>query len=86
MQRVAQVCRLRLGSEEREALRKDLNSILEYFSQISEIEEKGRELYYVLELESKPRKDEELPCDEAPAIRSQFARSKEGKMLAPKGL
>ncbi len=87
LSRIAEISRLKLGEAEREALRNDLNEILGYFSLIREIEEKGEELYYVKPVESKPRKDEPLACDEAPAIRSQFARRKEsGEMLAPKSL
>lgn len=86
LERVARVCRLKLSEAEKEAFRRDLNEILGYFSQISEIEERGRELYYVKEGEAKQREDEARECEEAEAIRSQFAKRKDGLMLAPKGL
>ncbi len=86
LQRVAEVCRLRLSEGERERFKKDLNEILAYFSQIGEIEAKGRELYYIQDLESVARKDESRECGEAEGIRKAFAKSKGGAMLAPKSL
>jgi len=86
LQRVAQVCRLKLGEKEKAELRVDLNSILSYFSQINEIEEKGRELYYVVDSSSVPRQDVARPSNEAEAIRKGFAKCKDGMMMAPKSL
>ncbi len=86
LQRVSQVARIKLSESEKEDFRKDLNEILGYFSQISEIQEQGRELYYVKEGSAVQRKDEPVECKETEAIRSQFTKSKNGLMLAPKTL
>ncbi len=84
--RIAQISRLKPSIEEAEALRKDLNSLLEYFSKINEIESKGSELHYVKKMDGAQRKDEPLEPAAAPAMRSQFAKEKDGFMMAPKSL
>ena len=86
LQRVTEVCRLKLSEAEKESFKKDLNEILGYFSQISEIQEKGRELYYVKDAPATQREDAPVECKEAEGIRSQFTRSKNGVLLAPKSL
>ena len=87
LSRIAEISRLKLSEGERPGLRRDLNGILEYFSLINEIEAKGKELYYVRDFKTAPRKDEPAECGEAPAIRSQFVKKKAaGEMLAPKSL
>lgn len=57
LKKVAQISRLKLTEQELSELQKDLNTILEYFSQINEIEAKGEELYYVKDLRNAFRKD-----------------------------
>ncbi|OIO26348.1 hypothetical protein AUJ14_02000 [Candidatus Micrarchaeota archaeon CG1_02_55_22] len=86
LERVAQIARLKLSPEESIALKKDLNSLLDYFSKINEIEAKGEELYYINSPKSVRRKDEPVPCKAAPALRKEFAKQKDGYLLAPKNL
>lgn len=86
LSKVANIARLKLSDSEAASLKKDLNSLLDYFSKINEIEGKGKELYYVKESAASPREDEEGSCREAEAIRKGFAREKDGYMIAPKSL
>lgn len=84
--RIAQISRLKPTPAEAEALGRDLNSLLEYFSKINEIESKGSELYYVKSMDAVKRQDEPFASKAAQAIKGQFAREKDGFMLAPKSL
>ena len=85
--RISEISRMKLSEGERGELRRDLNGILGYFSLINEIEAAGEELYYIKAVESRPRPDKPIACEEAGAIRTQFAKKKEsGEMLAPKSL
>jgi len=86
LSKVANIARLKLTDSEAASLKKDLNSLLDYFSKINEIESKGQELYYVKKSEATPREDEEGHCREASEIRKGFAKEKDGFMLAPKSL
>lgn len=86
LERVSQVARIKLTESEKQEFRSDLNGILGYFSQIGEIQEKGRELYYVKDGNAVQRKDEPVESKEAEGMRSQFTKGKNGLMLAPKTL
>jgi len=86
LERVAQIARLKLSPEESVSLKRDLNSLLDYFSKINEIESKGEELYYINSPKPSRRKDEPSPCTSAPALRKEFAKQKDGYLLAPKNL
>ena len=87
LSRVAEIARLKLSDEDCRAFEKDLNSILDSFSLINEIQAKGEGLYYVREVQSLLRKDAAKQFDGAAEIRGQFSKRKQsGEMLAPKSL
>lgn len=88
LERVAEIARLKLSDEERESLRKDIEGMLAYFSEINAIKglEKVREMNYVNEGKNKLRDDGAKACAESGGIFALFTR-KEGKYLvAPKSL
>ena len=90
VKKVATVARLKLDEEEIETFALELEKILEHFSTISKIEEKGgeKDLYYVLDIDNTYSDDEarKIKEKESEEIRSQFTKS-DGKLLtAPKSL
>lgn len=85
LNKIATISRLTLVGEEKERLKKDLNEILSYVKQISEIESKGKELYYVRDNPTK-RKDAKVESDEDKGIRQSFTRKTEEYMAVPKNL
>lgn len=87
LKRIAEISRLKLAEGELEELRAEINEILEHFSRVKEIEERGEEVYYTRRQLSKPRKDvAEKREGESKAIRKGFVREEEDYMLAPRSL
>ena len=69
---ISQLARLRLDPEQAEAIRGDLNRILEYMDTLSQVDTEGVEpLEHVLEIQLSPREDRPLPpLDHELAIRN----------------
>lgn len=88
IRKLGEISRLRLTEDEVKEFEAEFAEILSSFSKISEIEAKGRELYYVRGASTVVRKDKpEQRAGEAEGVRSQFAkRDEEGRMVAPKSL
>jgi len=87
IRRVAEISRLKLTEKEMEEFRAEFTDILSNFSRITEIEARGRELYYVREATAVFRKDvPEKRGDEAGRIRGQFSRKEDDYMLSPRSL
>ena len=85
IEHTAKIARIHLTSEQLEALTKDANAILEYFSLIEDIPDDVKPCIYVLPHENEPRKDVLVPT-EGKAMRRGFAKEQEGYMQAPKSL
>ncbi|MBI5636121.1 hypothetical protein HY993_04130 [Candidatus Micrarchaeota archaeon] len=85
LNKIALISRLKLEGEEKERLKKDLNEILSYVAQISEIQSKGKELYYVRDSPTR-RKDARVESGEGEGIRKSFTRKAEEHMAVPKNL
>ncbi len=82
---VAQIARLSLSESEAKQLEKELDEILSEFSKISEIREKGAEVHYIRRPKARLRKDAPAKTEPAPIV-SQFSKSEDGFMSAPKSL
>ncbi len=64
IEQIAELARLSLKPEEKEKLRKDLESILSYVEQLKGVPtEQAEPTSHVLNLENVFRKDEVKPCD-----------------------
>ena len=85
LSRIAEISRLKLEGKEKEELKKDLNLILQYFSQISELKE-GKELLHLRAEKAKLRKDAVKRKGNEGEIRKQFNSSEDNYLLAPKNL
>jgi aspartyl/glutamyl-tRNA(Asn/Gln) amidotransferase C subunit len=87
LKKIAEICRLRLEEKESKEFLSEFEEILANFSRITEIEARGRELYYVRKTSTVPRKDvPEKRAGEAEGIKSQFARSEDDYMLSPRSM
>jgi len=83
IERIAQIARLCPSQDELEALTRDANAILDYFSLIDEIPDSARADTYVLSHETELRADEVKPTDPR-GMRRGFANEQDGYMLAPR--
>lgn len=87
LKKIAEICRLKLDEKETKEFISEFEEILQNFSRITEIEARGRELYYVRKNSTVPRKDApEKRAGEADGIKSQFARSEDDYMMSPRSL
>ncbi len=88
LEHVAWLCRLELSNEDKEKYMPQLNSILDYFNQIDEVDTEGVEpTYHVLQLSNVFRNDEQgvpthtLPQEEALA---NAPKKQDGFFKAPR--
>ncbi len=88
IQHIADLARLALSSEEEKRFETQLSSILEYVSQLQEVETAAHEYQYQVEgLQNSMDNDEVRPCDEETrnAIISAFPE-RAGDLLKVKGI
>jgi aspartyl-tRNA(Asn)/glutamyl-tRNA(Gln) amidotransferase subunit C len=88
LEKIAEIARLKLGEQERESLREDLETILEYFSSINRIEGLGKEkeLLYPAGEKNELREDGVKECKGSEEIVGLFNKKEKRYMVAPKSL
>lgn len=85
LSRIAEISRLKPEGKEKDELAKDLNAILGYLSQISELKD-GKELLHLRTEKAKLRKDVAKKKGNETEIRKGFNSSEGNYLLAPKNL
>ncbi|MBI4399133.1 Asp-tRNA(Asn)/Glu-tRNA(Gln) amidotransferase subunit GatC [Candidatus Micrarchaeota archaeon] len=85
LKKIAEISRIRLTDEELKDLRKDLETILEHFSAIQNIDEK-EELYYLTDKPIELREDVIEKCNDSESIFALFNKKHERYLVAPKSL
>ncbi len=87
MKRISETSRIKLSEREEETLTKDLNNILEFFSEIKKLDLNENEEYYIGRSKSKQRKDKaENRKKESSEIIKAFNSKEDDYLLAPKSL
>lgn len=85
MQHLAQLARLELTPEEREAMQNDLNTIMGYFEQLNEVNTDGiEEMQRPISLENVMREDVPGPLLSHEVVESLSSETQEGFIRVPR--
>ncbi|MEM3227769.1 MAG: Asp-tRNA(Asn)/Glu-tRNA(Gln) amidotransferase subunit GatC [Candidatus Micrarchaeaceae archaeon] len=69
-ERLLKVCRLRLGEDEKEKMKKDIDEILSYFNEIDKVKGDAEPAYQPIDLPEQLREDSVIPFEDVDAILS----------------
>lgn len=84
LERIARLARLGLKPEEKGALAKEMEAVLELFRELDRAPAAGEPLHHILRIESVFREDEPRPCLDRGEVLRNASDTEEGHLRGPR--